>query len=655
MQKSIPILIIFLLCSSGLYAQSAGWQWGKRGGSVGSETGALSAEQVLDMATDPHGNIYVLAVNNPDQAHVDGHLGIGNHDRRTLASWTCDGSFRWMKNFGGGQGCDAVALGTDSLGGVYISGSIYSTISVGGEPGYFDTDSVLNYMSKTMYIIKYDTAGIFQWLNMPQPDTVNIATGSFTGCMDMDVAPNGDIYLYSHLTPGNYNGTSFIVSSNGFFILKYDKDGTFVQGTPLDISVSTTPGWGPDLVNAANAYFKRDHNSGRYYLGGYYNAYFGGMSFGTTVFTGSDYVPVMYLAAFDPAGNSLWVKQGDSFATVNSRPAIDEWGRIYIAGSCVPGCNFNGHTFNNSFGPHMVPFLIAVDSNGDNIWATSAATKGGTTAFGPSYANNVVSVAALYGVKMQWDSLEITGPFNMNYVYLARFEAATGHIISLDSITGGSFGNGATAITADHNGNQYVGGSFSYQLYPADDTLTKIGGTLDWFVAKFGSENCNCDVPVPAFSWSNPGNNTLGFNYTGSSYTGISWDFGDGSSPSAAASPTHTFPDSGSYIVCVTVSNDCGSNTTCKTVHTGQTGIRDIAGLEQIRFYPNPATETIVIEHAQAGMLLNMFTMTGSRVLHTRLQRETNRIKVRDLAPGIYLLQFTDKAGRQRRSHFVKQ
>jgi hypothetical protein len=50
-----------------------------------------------------------------------------------------------------------------------------------------------------------------------------------------------------------------------------------------------------------------------------------------------------------------------------------------------------------------------------------------------------------------------------------------------------------------------------------------------------------------------------------------------------------------------------------------------------------------------------MFTMTGSRVLHTRLQRETNRIKVRDLAPGIYLLQFTDKAGRQRRSHFVKQ
>jgi hypothetical protein len=549
-----------------------------------------------------------------------------------------------------------VALGTDSLGGVYITGSIYSIPSgPGGEPGYFDTDSVLNYMNKTMYIIKYDTAGIFQWLKMPQPDTVSIAT--LSGAFDMDVAPTGDIYLYSFLTPGLYDNGAFSVADTGMYIWKMNSTGAFQSLTPLDITVSGdfNHSYGYSNLGSLVTHFKRDHNNGRYYLGGYYNAENGDMTIGTTVFTGSGYGAVMYLAAFDPAGNSLWVKQGDSFATVDARPAIDEWGHIYIAGSCLPGCNFNGHTFNNSFGLSMMPFLIAVDSNGNNIWATSAATMGGITAFGPSYANNVVSVAALYGVKMQWDSLEITGPFNMNYVYLARFEAATGHIISLDSITGGSFGNGATAITADHNGNQYVGGSFSYQLYPADDTLTKIGGSYDWFVAKFGSENCNCDVPVPAFSWSNPGNNTLGFNYTGSSYTGISWDFGDGSSPSAAASPTHTFPDSGSYIVCVTVSNDCGSNTTCKTVHTGQTGIRDIAGLEQIRFYPNPATETIVIEHAQAGMLLNMFTMTGSRVLHTRLQRETNRIKVRDLAPGIYLLQFTDKAGRQRRSHFVKQ
>jgi PKD repeat protein len=38
-----------------------------------------------------------------------------------------------------------------------------------------------------------------------------------------------------------------------------------------------------------------------------------------------------------------------------------------------------------------------------------------------------------------------------------------------------------------------------------------------------------------------------------------SWDFGDGSSGSAAANPIHTFPGSGTYIVTHTVSNFCGT------------------------------------------------------------------------------------------------
>ena len=50
-----------LLCiSQTLNAQLPSWQWGKRGGSPLRPTNSQDYETVLDMATDPNGNVYVL-------------------------------------------------------------------------------------------------------------------------------------------------------------------------------------------------------------------------------------------------------------------------------------------------------------------------------------------------------------------------------------------------------------------------------------------------------------------------------------------------------------------------------------------------------------------------------------------------------------------
>jgi PKD repeat protein len=166
-----------------------------------------------------------------------------------------------------------------------------------------------------------------------------------------------------------------------------------------------------------------------------------------------------------------------------------------------------------------------------------------------------------------------------------------------------------------------------------------------------------CTLPQPTFSYTNSGN-TCNFNYTGSnSYTAISWDFGDSTPFSNDANPMHTYAASGSYNVCVTVTNDCGKNTTCQTINTKGTGtgINNIPGFANISIYPNPTTQEIMIDHAEAGMVLDIYNTMGSVVLSTKLKSDKDNVDVSSLSSGMYLMRFTDKDGGQVSSKFVKQ
>src|SRR5690606_26617490 len=120
-------------------------------------------------------------------SNIDGKIGISTSDRFALASWDCEGRYRWKKVFGsyGTFGIDGA--GIDSLGGIYFTGSFSTDTNF--QRTYFDTDTVLGKTNKQWYIVKYDTAGRFQWLKMPQPDTVT--KGNESGACHMIVHPNG--------------------------------------------------------------------------------------------------------------------------------------------------------------------------------------------------------------------------------------------------------------------------------------------------------------------------------------------------------------------------------------------------------------------------------------------------------------------------------
>ncbi|MFN8323389.1 MAG: PKD domain-containing protein [Chitinophagales bacterium] len=76
-----------------------------------------------------------------------------------------------------------------------------------------------------------------------------------------------------------------------------------------------------------------------------------------------------------------------------------------------------------------------------------------------------------------------------------------------------------------------------------------------------------------------------------------SWNFGDGSATSSAASPNHVYTANGAYYVCLTVSNAGGSNTYCDSVHV--TGISaansapNAANDNETVLQPNPLTVNV--------------------------------------------------------------
>jgi len=76
-----------------------------------------------------------------------------------------------------------------------------------------------------------------------------------------------------------------------------------------------------------------------------------------------------------------------------------------------------------------------------------------------------------------------------------------------------------------------------------------------------------CTTPTASFT-AIPGGLSVVFA-DGSTTTGIvtySWDFGDGVGTSFLQNPLYTYASAGTYNVCLTVNDDCGSNTACQSL-----------------------------------------------------------------------------------------
>ena len=120
-------------------------------------------------------------------------------------------------------------------------------------------------------------------------------------------------------------------------------------------------------------------------------------------------------------------------------------------------------------------------------------------------------------------------------------------------------------------------GNYSYQwsTLPVQTTSTAIGLSPGTYSVTVTDDNgClatgstsldnNGQQPIASFTNSAVGTN-VSFQHTGAFGTGYAWTFGDGNT-SSIASPSHTYAATGTYTVCQTVSNNCGSDQHCENL-----------------------------------------------------------------------------------------
>ncbi len=160
-------------------------------------------------------------------------------------------------------------------------------------------------------------------------------------------------------------------------------------------------------------------------------------------------------------------------------------------------------------------------------------------------------------------------------------------------------------------------------------------GTLSTCVAAFEMQVNSADPNTYAF------NSLTGTNFSNN------WNFGDGTS-STQANATHTYLQSGTYMVCLSVINTANpcSDMKCDTVVIGSTtGIKK-EGMLLNAVYPNPFENMINIDLSvnskQTGSI-QLMDLNGKIILNeTRnFQKGSNHftIEVNDIAQGMYILQ----------------
>ncbi|NOR86120.1 MAG: Omp28-related outer membrane protein [Bacteroidales bacterium] len=113
----------------------------------------------------------------------------------------------------------------------------------------------------------------------------------------------------------------------------------------------------------------------------------------------------------------------------------------------------------------------------------------------------------------------------------------------------------------------------------------------------------------------------LEVNFTDETEGGVvatwSWDFdNDGTEDSDEQNPTYTYVEGGDYTVSLTVTNETGESFTITKeafIHSSGVGVDELA-IAGFKCYPNPATDVINVESADALTYIRIFNVSGQMV-----------------------------------------
>ena len=503
------ILLLLVLCLGTLTLQGQGFQWLQNGGGTNSLTGSsyYDKEQVIDIATDSQRNVYVVSTVSMLNAQVNGlpitTFEVNPNDTDfVIASYSCDGTYRWHKVFGGGGSDFPAGIEVDSQDNVYVVGYFeecqeplsdpnFAIPQIGGTSGIDYTSTNSPTACQRAFMAKFNSNGVFQWIHYTHAPLAGTPFTIHPYMVRNFYMVNDVIHWILTLPPGTYENGAFSNTNSNLpflhYLLQYDTSGNFISAIPFDLQMS-------DYISGDIRWYRNPYN-GYYYAKQSLNNNSMTMTAGGTTLNAA----VCKVICFNTLGQYQWHMDTPSTNDflLNSID-FDANNNVYISGvtNTFSTSTFLGWSSNN-LGMGNTNFIMKCNATITSYDWVSCYVPSATQYAQSSmkYTPTAIYFAGqMVASPFVWGNQSIAGPGSNNGFdpLLARLDPATGACTSLHRIVGNNGSNDTfTAMELDNAGDLILGGAMGYALTDSNNvTHYAVGGNTDFFVTKFASQAC---------------------------------------------------------------------------------------------------------------------------------------------------------------------
>jgi hypothetical protein len=342
-------IIMATVCAAFLAASAqAQVQWAKR---IASAASWPEGECNIGLTLDTNGNCYVTGwfdgTNNFGGVTLT-NQSVGGSDI-FVAKYNSIGALQWVQRAGGTSINYGRAVGVDTNGNVYVTGSAYG-------PANFGSVNLTGSSGQNFFLAKYNNAGAIQW--------VKPSSGGSSDVYGIGLAVDGAGNSYAMVTVDEDVDTSITFGSTTIpipptenwpfgVLVKYDSTGT-VKWTQL-LSTSEEV-YAPRVALDA---------AGNVYVRGMFIT---SLTIGTSNLVGSASSKNFFVAKFSNSGNLTWIQQAQGYGSSDGGVVVDPAGNVFVSGQYETNLNFgSGIILTNTDAGNA--FLAKYNSAGAIQWA----------------------------------------------------------------------------------------------------------------------------------------------------------------------------------------------------------------------------------------------------------------------------------------------
>ena len=621
-------VILCIIISISLTAQTQTWQWVKAGGSSSDNLAVKPAECKI-AGCDAHGNVYAVGgVNGPNMV-FDTFSSMGAYSANNvqisylLFSYDCAGNMRWAKQIGDNEG-DSQIFGvvTDLNGNTYFTAQLWYGAN-GGTVKLYLGDTVLvpsNILPQPyLCIIKYDSLGKLVWFKNFEVDTVYTSHTGQSYAYGLRLGSSGNLWMACYLDSNYAISPSLRTTMKG----KYNVEVDPFTGNILGGYYTSNKSFGDSYHYDAS--YELDENENYYECGTLVGDF--GAGGDTLLLAGHTYIPntsatytMPFIYSLDKHGNFRYIINNRSYTVggfktckydYQTQRLISSWGldSMVVFGSDT--FRFNINQFYG--GQDRSPGLFAINTSGNILWGKYITYTNAYLGFlfgqtptalyidhtpnkGLIIYNNIDTLFNKDTSSSAYYHSKLISRIDKNGNLIATHTAHLG-------VTGNLTGNNWMAYGAiDWRGNVYLGGTITnFFATPTDSVVNTDINSGNFLIAKLGISDCLCPTPGVQFTHIAKGDTVYFFGNSINHSDSIHWRLGDGTFIRTDTF-IHVYAHDSTYTVTAIAYSGCGLDSITKQITVRSVGILPIES-DKTNLYPNPVKNTVNLEVTGPAMI----------------------------------------------------